>query len=57
MIGLLCFVLAILALSFNSKSGREAENGFRHQLTFARSDAWSGPANSDPWLFLPMDQR
>ena len=56
MIGLLCFVLAVLASPFKSKMRLEAENAvFRHQLIvlrrklrgrvqFANSDRLCGPS-------------
>jgi hypothetical protein len=60
MIGLFCFVLAILASPFKSKSRLEAENAvLRHQLTVLRRGL-KGRArltNNDRWFFVQMYQR
>ena len=57
MIGLLCFVLAVLASPFKSKSRLEAENAvLRHQLIVLRRKV-RGRAqltNNDRWFFLQM---
>jgi transposase InsO family protein len=57
MIGIFCFVLAILASPFKSKSRLEAENAvLRHQLVVLRRKMHGRPrlTNSDRWLFLLM---
>src|SRR4029077_7789719 len=57
MIGLLCFVLAVLASPFKSKIRLEAENAtLRHQLVVLRRKL-KGRAhltNSDRWLFVQL---
>src|SRR5258708_38707168 len=57
MIGLFCFVLAVLASPFKSKSRLEAENAvLRHQLIVLRRKL-KGRArltNSDRWFFAQM---
>jgi hypothetical protein len=46
MIGLLWFVLAVLAAPFKSKARLEAENAvLRHQVNVLRQAAWSRPAD------------
>jgi hypothetical protein len=57
MIGLFCFVLAVLALPFKSKSRLEAENAaLRHQLIVLRRKMPGRPwlTNNDRWFFLQM---
>ena len=57
MIGLLCFVLAVLASPFKSKSRLEAENAvLRHQLIVLRRKVRgrAQPTNNDRWFFLQM---
>jgi hypothetical protein len=57
MIGLFCFVLAILALPFKSKSRLEAENGvLRHQLIVLRRKMRGRPqlTNNDRWFFIQL---
>jgi hypothetical protein len=60
MIGLLCFVLAVLASAFKSKSRLEAENAvLRHQLIVLRRKL-KGRArltNHDRWFFVQMYRR
>jgi hypothetical protein len=57
MIGLFCFVLAVLASPFKSKLRLEAENAvLRHQLIVLRRKL-KGRArltNNDPWFFVQM---
>src|SRR6202521_4522490 len=57
MIGLLCFVLAVLASPFKSKSRLEAENAvLRHQLMVLQRKV-RGRAhltNNDRWFFVQM---
>jgi transposase InsO family protein len=57
MIGLLCFVLAVLASPFKSKSRLEAENAvLRHQVIVLRRKL-KGRArltNNDRWFFIQM---
>ena len=57
MIGLLCFVLAILVSPFRSKSRLEAENAvLRHQLMVLRRKM-QGRAhftNNDRWFFIQL---
>src|SRR6195256_2506377 len=57
MIGLFCFVLAVLASPFKSKSRLEAENAvLRHQLIVLRRKL-KGRArltNNDRWFFVQM---
>src|SRR6266849_5237848 len=55
MIGLLCFVLRILASPFKSKSRLEAENAvLRHQLIVLRRKVRGRPrlTNNDRWFFI-----
>src|ERR1035441_6644606 len=57
MIGLLCFVLAILASPFKSKIRLEAENAMlRHQLIVLRRKLRGRVqfANSDRWFFVQL---
>jgi hypothetical protein len=57
MIGLLCFVLAILALPFKSKLRLEAENAMlRHQLTVLRRGLHGCVrlTNHDRWFFIQL---
>src|SRR5712672_559494 len=57
MIGLFCFVLAVLASPFKSKSRLEAENAaLRHQLVVLRRKMPGRPllTNYDRWFFLQM---
>src|ERR1035437_6420583 len=57
MIGLLCFVLAVLASPFKSKLRLEAENaGLRHQLIVLRRKLRGRVqfANSDRWFFVQL---
>src|ERR1700724_1247690 len=57
MVALMCFVLAVLALPFKSKSRLEAENAaLRHQLIVLRRKV-RGRAqltNGDRWLFIQL---
>jgi hypothetical protein len=57
MIGLLCFVLAVLASAFKSKTRLEAENAvLRHQLIVLRRKL-KGRArltNNDRWFLVQM---
>src|SRR5229473_1827997 len=57
MIGLLCFILAVLASPFKSKTRLEAENAaLRHQLIVLRRKV-KGRAhltNNDRWFFILM---
>ena len=57
MIGLLCFVLTVLALPFKSKIRLEAENAtLRHQLVVLRRKL-KGRAhltNNDRWFFVQL---
>jgi hypothetical protein len=57
MIALICFVLAVLASPFKSKSGLEAENAvLRHQLIVLRRKV-RGRAqltNNDRWFLVQM---
>src|SRR5260221_387618 len=56
MIGLLCFVLAVLTSPFKSKLRLEAENAvLRHQLIVLPRRAWgpAHPTNNDPWFVVP----
>ena len=57
MIGLFCFVLAVLASPFKSKSRLEAENAvLRHQLIVLHRKL-KGRArltNNDRWFFVQM---
>ena len=57
MIALLCFVLAVLAAPFKSKSRLEAENAaLRHQLIVLRRKVHGRVplTNSDRWFFIQM---
>src|SRR5712692_1193362 len=57
MIALLCFVLAILASPFKSKSRLEAENAaLRHQLIVLRRKPRGRVrlTNSDRWFFIQL---
>src|SRR3979411_289056 len=57
MIGLLCFVLAMLASRFKSKSRLEAENAvLRHQLIVLRRQVRgrAQPTNNDRWVLVQM---
>ena len=57
MIGLLCFVLAVLASSFKSKLRLEAENAvLRHQLIVLRRRVRgrAQPTNNDRWFLVQM---
>src|SRR6476469_4303743 len=56
MFALLCFVLAVLASPFKSKSRLEAENAvLRHQLIVMRRKLRGRPrlTNNDRWFFYP----
>jgi hypothetical protein len=57
MIGLLCFVLAVLASAFKSKIRLEAENAvLRHQLIVLRRKMRGRPwlTNNDRWFFIQL---
>src|ERR1700692_3253103 len=57
MIGLLCFVLAVLASPFKSKLRLEAENtGLRHQLHVVRRSLQGRVrlTNNDRWFFIQL---
>src|SRR6478752_7725137 len=57
MIALLCFVLAVLAASFKSKSRLDAENAaLRHQLIVLRRKVQSRVrlTNNDRWFFIQL---
>src|SRR4030088_1923140 len=57
MIGLLCFVVAVLASPFKSKSRLEAENAvLRHQLIVLRRRVRgrAQPTNNDRWFLVQM---
>jgi hypothetical protein len=57
MIGLLCFVLAILASPFKSKTRLEAENAvLRHQLIVLRRGLRGRVrlTNNDRWFFIQL---
>src|ERR1700723_4362768 len=57
MIGLLCFVLAVLASPFKSKLRLEAENAvLRHQLIVLRRRLHSRVrlTNNDSWVFIQL---
>src|ERR1700688_1697652 len=57
MVALMCFVLAVLALPFKSKSRLEAENAvLRHQLIVLRRKVRGRAqlANNDRWLLVQM---
>jgi hypothetical protein len=60
MIGLLCFVLVVLALPFKSKLRLEAENAvLRHQLIVLRRRLHGRVrfTNDDRWLFIRLYRR
>src|ERR1700677_3079006 len=57
MIGLLCFVLAVLASPFKSQLRLQAENAMlRHQLNVVRRRLPGRVrlANNDRWFFIPL---
>ena len=57
MIALLCFVMAVLAIPFKSKSRLEAENAvLRHQLILLRRmiQGRVRPTDSDRWFFVRL---
>jgi hypothetical protein len=57
MIALVCFVLAMLASPFKSKSRLEAENvALRHQLIVLRRNVWGRLqlTNIDRWFFVQL---
>jgi hypothetical protein len=57
MIGLFCFVLAVLASPFKSKLRLEAENAvLRHQLIVLRRKMRGRPrlTNNDRWFFIQL---
>jgi hypothetical protein len=57
MIGLLCFVLAVLTSPFKSKLRLEAENAaLRHQLVILRRKLRGRPrlTNNDRWFFIQL---
>ena len=57
MIALMCFVLAVLAAPFNSKSRLEAENAaLRHQLIVLRRKVHGRVrlTNNDRWFFIQL---
>ena len=57
MIGLLCFVLTVLASPFKSKIRLEAENAtLRHQLVVLRRKlkGRAHPTNNDRWFFVQL---
>jgi hypothetical protein len=57
MIGLLCFVLAVVASPFKSKGRLEAENAvLRHQLIVLRRRVRgrTQPTNNDRWFLVQM---
>ena len=57
MISLICFVLAVLASPFKSKSRLEAENAvLRHQLIVLRRKVrgQAQPTNNDRWFLVQM---
>jgi hypothetical protein len=57
MCALLCFILAVLALPFKSKSRLEAENAaLRHQLIVLRRKVHGRVrlTNSDRWFFIQL---
>ena len=60
MIGLLCFVLAVLAAPFKSKIRLEAENAvLRHQLIVLRRKMQGRVrlTNNDRWFFINYSSR
>ena len=57
MVTLMCFVLAVLALPFKSKSRLEAENAaLRHQLIVLRRKVRGRAqlSNNDRWFFVQL---
>ena len=57
MCALLCFVMAVLALPFKSKSRLEAENAaLRHQLIVLRRKVHGRVrlTNNDRWFFIQL---
>src|SRR5712664_2927316 len=59
MIAFICFVLAVLASPFKSKSRLEAENAvLRHQLIVLRRRVRdrAQPTNTDRWFFVQMNR-
>jgi len=57
MVALICFVLAVLALPFKSKSRLEAENAaLRHQLIVLRRKVRGRAqlSNNDRWFFVQL---
>jgi hypothetical protein len=57
MVALICFVLAVLASPFKSKSRLEAENAaLRHQLIVLRRKMPDRPrlTNNDRWFFIQI---
>ena len=57
MIGLLCFIVAVLVSAFKSKSRLEAENAMlRHQLIVLRRKVRGRPqlTNNDRWFFVQL---
>jgi hypothetical protein len=56
MIGLFCFVLAVVTSSFKSKLRLEAENAvLRHQLIVLRTvRGRAQPTNNDRWFLVQM---
>jgi len=55
MLALLCFVLAVLASPFKSKSRLEAENAaLRHQLIVLRRSVQGRLTNNDRWLLVQL---
>jgi hypothetical protein len=57
MCALLCFILAVLALPFKSKSRLEAENAaLRHQLIVLRRKVHGRVrlTNNDRWFFIQL---
>src|SRR5271163_1239524 len=57
MVALMCFVLAVLALPFKSKSRLEAENAaLRHQLVVLRRKVRGRAqlSNNDRWFFVQL---
>jgi hypothetical protein len=57
MFALLCFVLAVLALPFKSRSRLEAENAaLRHQLIVLRRKVRGRPqlTNNDRWFLVQL---
>ena len=55
MIGLLCFVLAVLASPYNSKIRLQAENAtLRHQLVVLRRKLKGRAHLNDRWFFVQL---